>query len=92
MNPRDIELLKEKKLAADEHKALVMHIKAALTTKSGIVLLNWLKDNCFMNGPMEFKAIESPAFNQRVNARRDLFITLNNLLQEGINYVSDSDE
>ena len=74
-----------------QHRVLCMHIKNALTTQSGVILRQWLRDSCFMTEAMTLEAIESTAANQRVNARRDLYITLENLLQEGINYVTDTE-
>lgn len=74
-----------------QHKILCMHLKNALTTPSGAILRQWLRENCFMDAPMTLEAIDSPAFNQRVNARRDLYIALDNLLQEGMSYVADTE-
>lgn len=71
---------------AQQHKLLCAHIKTALSSPSGVVLFSWLKENCFMSEPMNFEAMESAAFNYRVNARRDLFITLESLLMEGLKH------
>ena len=73
--------------AANAHKILCAHIRTALTTPSGKVLREWLRDNCFMSEPMTMEAAESAASNYRVNARRDLYVTLEHLLMEGLDYA-----
>jgi len=65
-------------------------IQAALSTSAGVVLYEWLKENCFMSDVMAEKAMESVAANQRVNARRDLFIALDNILKKDVSNVSDA--
>lgn len=80
--------MEAKEEAKKEHVRLCNHIKNALTTPSGAILREWLKKECFMSYPMSTEADHFEAYNYRVNARRDLYITLENLLQEGINYVA----
>jgi len=65
-------------------------IQSALTTPAGVVLYGWLKENCFMSDVMTEQAMESVAANQRVNARRDLFIALDNILKKDVSNVSDA--
>ena len=69
------------------HKILCAHLHNAFSTRSGQVALQWLKENCFMAEPMQLEAAESAPFNYRVNARRDLFIVLEQFLKEGIIYA-----
>lgn len=75
-----------------EHASLCISIKNALTTPNGAVLRQWLKENCFMTECMKVEQIDSVGANQRVNARRDLYIALENLLQEGLHHVTDPDD
>ena len=74
--------------AAREHKHLCAHIHTALATDSGLRLKAWLRSACFMDTPMDGREIESRAMTQRVNARRDLFIALEQLAKEGEEYVA----
>lgn len=74
----------------EDRTTLAMHIKTALTTRSGAVLRQWLKENCFMTEASRMEFIDSPGAQQRLNARRDLYIELDNLLQEGIENVTDA--
>lgn len=70
------------------HANLCMHIRTALSTPSGKILKQWLKANCFMNGTMAVETLDNNAANQRINARRDLFIALTNLEENGVTHVS----
>lgn len=75
-----------------DHLRLCAHIRQALSTPSGVVLREWLKENCFMNDPTTLDHIESNNAAQRVLARRDLYITLDNLFDQGVDYnVTDTE-
>ena len=74
----------------EDRKYLALHVKTALTTKSGAVLRELLREYCFMTEPTSADVLESTALVHRINARRDLYIMLENLLQEGIQNVTDS--
>ena len=80
----------EEEQAHRDELILAAHIRTALLTPSGQVLKAWLQRACFMDGPMDASEITSEAHNMRINARRDLFITLLNYEQRGIHHVSDA--
>lgn len=66
-----------------DHITLCRHINNAFSTESGKVALKWLKEACYMATPLNVSEIESVAQNNRINARRDLFIVLEELKNKG---------
>ena len=66
-----------------EYMAMASRIRAALSTENGQQLKAWLKSACFMDTPMNNGEIESQAQTQRISARRDLFIALEQIEKDG---------
>lgn len=66
-----------------EYMAMASRIRAALATENGQALKAWLKSACFMDAPMNNGEIESQAQTQRISARRDLFIVLEQIEKDG---------
>lgn len=66
-----------------EYLELASRIRAALATENGQQLRAWLKHACFMDTPMNNGEIESQAQTQRISARRDLFIALEQIEKDG---------
>lgn len=66
-----------------EYLAMASRIRAALATENGQQLKAWLKSACFMDTPMNNGEIESQAMTQRISARRDLFIALEQIEKDG---------
>lgn len=79
----------EQERVKKDQALLSIHIKNSLTTNSGLVLRDWLKQACCMDITMPPENIDSVAANARLNALRDLYIQLDNLLAQGINNVTD---
>jgi len=75
--------------AERERLLLAGAIHGAFATENGKKLKEWLRTACYMDGPMQMNEIESPAQTQRIAARRDLFITLEQFEKEGANVSSD---
>jgi len=73
------------------NKRLCMHVKNALTTASGNVLRQWLREACAMNDVTSEIALSDPLLMARINGKRDVYITLEHLLEGGLEYArSDS--
>ena len=66
-----------------EYLAIASRIRAALSTENGQTLKAWLKSACYMDSPMNNGEIESQAQTQRISARRDLFIALEQIEKDG---------
>jgi hypothetical protein len=66
-----------------EYMAMASRIRAALSTENGRVLKDWLKTACFMDAPMNNGEIDSQAMTQRISARRDLYIVLEQIEKDG---------
>ncbi|MDR2056575.1 MAG: hypothetical protein LBQ10_12030 [Desulfovibrio sp.] len=83
-------ILEDREEGRNGRLVLAAHIATALATKSGTALKAWLREACYMDWPMTGEEIESAAQTQRIGARRDLFIALENLEKEGAQYVADN--
>lgn len=66
-----------------EYMAMASRIRAALATENGQALKEWLKSACYMDTPMHNWEIDSQAQTQRISARRDLFIALEQIEKDG---------
>lgn len=66
-----------------EFLILCNHMANTFSTPAGKEALNWLKEACYMAGPMNNLEIESEASLHRIAARRDLFIVLQNMISKG---------
>ena len=66
-----------------EYQAIASRIRAALSTENGQALKAWLKSACYMDSPMNNGELESQAQTQRISARRDLFIALEQIEKDG---------
>lgn len=72
-----------------EYYLMASRIRAALATENGRVLKIWLRAACYMDGPMNNAEIESAAQTQRISARRDLFLALEQIERDGT-HVTDN--
>lgn len=72
-----------------DYYMMASRIRAALSGESGAVLKAWLRQACFMDSPMNNMEIESQAHTQRISARRDLFIALENIEKDGAHVTSE---
>lgn len=66
-----------------DYLIMASKIRSCLETENGKTLHNWLAGACFMDSPMNGMEIESTAQLQRINARRDLFIALQQVISDG---------
>lgn len=66
-----------------EYLIMASKIRSCLETENGRTLHNWLAGACFMDSPMNGMEIESTAQLQRINARRDLYIALQQVIADG---------
>lgn len=66
-----------------EYLIMASKIRSCLETENGRTLHNWLVGACFMDSPMNGMEIESTAQLQRINARRDLYIALQQVISDG---------
>ena len=83
-------LIDEGKEGERELRNLCSHIKTALSTESGRVLKEWLRDECFMSRCTTKHEIDSISTIQAINSRRDLFLLLEAHEKEGVAYVNDN--
>ena len=72
-----------------DYLMMASRIRAASSTESGAILKEWLRTACFMDVPMNLGEIESAAQTQRIGARRDLFIVLEQIEKDGAHVTSD---
>jgi len=72
-----------------DYLMMASRIRAALSTESGAILKEWLRHACFMDTPMNNMECESLAQTQRIGARRDLFIVLEQIEKDGAHVTSD---
>lgn len=66
-----------------EYLIMASKIRSCLETENGRTLHNWLAGACYMDSPMNGMEIESTAQLQRINARRDLYIALQQVIADG---------
>lgn len=66
-----------------EARILAAKIASALRAENGKALLAWLRSECYMENFINPGGVDNAAFVQYVNARRDLFIKLEQLAKEG---------
>ena len=66
-----------------EYLILATKIRSCLETENGKALYGWLEAACFRTTPANNYEIENTAHIQRINARRDLFIALQQIISDG---------
>lgn len=73
----------------NEARIKAAKIATLLKSEGGKTLLDWLKHECYMESFINPGGVDNVSFVQYVNARRDLYIQLEQLAKEGLHVTNE---